>query len=118
MPKRKRILSKKKKAKKTSRKTNHKNPTKYILDNKDITDYNNLTIIDENYQKDNFNINSKEGHSIAKYCNLYEFNKNFLENDKYKDYIISNDIITKTITGNGNCFYNAISYYFTFIERI
>ena len=40
-----------------------------------------------------------------------------MENDKYKDYIVSNDIITKTITGNGNCFYNAISYYFHLSEE-
>ena len=54
MPKRKRILSKKKKTKKTSRKTNHRNLSKYKLDNKDIADNNNVTIIDENKQKDNF----------------------------------------------------------------
>ena len=48
---------------------------------------------------------------------LYEFNNMFIQNNNYKETIISDDIIVKEITKDGNCFYNAISYYFHMIEE-
>ena len=101
MPKRKRVVSK---AKKKKRKYKIQGNIERELDNsiKEKAEYHK--------KKDNC-------HDISNYTNLYELNKLFIEEGYYKTNLTSHDIIQKKITSNGNCFYNAISYYYHFTEE-
>lgn len=52
--------------------------------------------------------------------NLKEFNNLFIEGNRYKSALSSENIIklvSKKITADENCFYNAISYYYHLTEE-
>ena len=86
-----------KRKRKNSKKTNkskNKNKKKHI-----ISQIKNL-------EKDITNVN-----------NLNEFNNSFIEGNRYKTSIPSKNIINKKINPDGNCFYNAISYYYHLTEE-
>jgi len=132
MPKRKRIPTnsypkKKKRNKKRSEKQNKYNEKKNHKETISLNYIKNIQSnnIEENYKHTNLKdicktdeeSKNKNLNIIHNYQNLYEFNNLFIDNNLYRESFISDDIIVKEITGDGNCFYNAISYYFHLTEE-
>ena len=120
MPKRKRRnITRSFKKNKYQRHKNIRNKNKIIKDNinKNEPEINKVKNNINNISTSNEKIELGKNNIIKDFTNLYEFNKIFIEGDTYKKNIVSNDIINKKISPDGNCFYNAISYYFNLTEE-
>ena len=120
MPKRKRRnITRSFKKNKYQRHKNIRNKNKIIKDNinKNEPEINKVKNNINNISTSNEKIELGKNNIIKDFTNLYEFNKIFIEGDTYKKNIVSNVIINKKISPDGNCFYNAISYYFNLTEE-
>lgn len=81
---------------------------------------NNSKKTNESKKNKNKHINNHIKHltqEISNVNNLNEFNKSFIEGNRYKTPIPSINIINKKINPHANRFYNAISYYYHLTEE-